>query len=157
VPGWNNALIQDKAAHTTTPLNITVTSEYKEAKGTYDIEVTVRYTEAVTGKHALHLFLTESKIIDVQELSEGIYKDDYEFNHILRKYITPVATGRSIETGADLKEKGRVYIYRNSLKIDKDDVAQSYWKPENMKVIAFVTDMSAADKHIMHVMETELK
>lgn len=157
--GWANAIIQDKAAHPTTPLNLSVKSAYNEGKAQYDIEVAVKYTQAVTGKHALHIFLTESEIIDVQELSPHVYDMNYEFNHVFRRAITPVSTGKQILPGltTDAKEAGRVYIYRTSLKINPDDANQKFWKPENIKVIAFVTDMAAADKHVMHVQETNLK
>lgn len=157
--GWANAILQDKAAHPSTPFNLSVKSAYNEGKSQYDIEVAVKYTQAVTGKHALHIFLTESKIIDVQELTSHVYKTDYEFNHVFRKAITPVSTGKQILPGlaTDAKEAGRVYIYRTSLKIDASDPKQKFWVPANMKVIAFVTDMGSIDKHVMHVQETDLK
>jgi hypothetical protein len=157
--GWANAILQDKAAHPSTPLNLSVKSVYNEGKAQYDIEVAVKYTQAVTGKHALHIFLTESKIIDVQELSTHVYDMEYEFNHVFRKAITPANTGKQILPGltTDAKEAGRVYIYRTSLKVDASDAKQKFWKPENMTVIAFVTDMDAADKHVMHVKEVKLK
>jgi thiol-disulfide isomerase/thioredoxin len=156
---WANAILQDKAALPATPLNLDVKSGYNESKAQYDIEVAVKYTQAVTGKHALHIFLTESKIIDVQELTSHVYNMNYEFNHVFRKSITPVSTGKQIlpELGTDAKEAGRVYIYRTSLKINPDDAKQKFWVPANMKVIAFVTDMNAADKHVIHVQETNLK
>lgn len=158
-PSWPAAVIQDRAAHLTTPLNLSVKSTYNEKKDQYDIEVAVRYTQAVTGKNALHLFLTESKIIDVQELSATDFNMSYEFNHIFRKSLTPVSTGKVIlpDLGTDTKEAGRVYIYRTALKIDPTNAKQKFWVPANMKVIAFVTDMSAADKHIIQVQETNLK
>ncbi|MFA6060748.1 MAG: Omp28-related outer membrane protein [Taibaiella sp.] len=158
-PGWANAVVQDKAAHPTTPLNLSVESAYNESKSQYDIEVTVKYTEATTGKQALHIFVTESKIIDAQELTDHSFKLDYEFNHVFRKAITPVATGRTIlsDMVSETKEAGRVYVYKTSLKINADDAKEKFWVPANMKVVAFVTDMDAADKHVMHVQETNLQ
>lgn len=150
--GWANAIIQDKAAHPTTPVNITVNSTYND-KGWYDIEVTVKYTSTVTAKNALHIFLTESKIIDAQEYSKTNIDEEYEFNHVFRKAITPAATGKNITAS---KAAGSVFLYRTSLKIDPSDASQKFWKPENMTVVAFVTDMDAADKHVIHVKEVKL-
>lgn len=151
--GWANAIIQDKAAHPTTPVNIAVKSTYND-KGWYDIEVTVKYTSTVTAKNALHIFLTESKIIDAQEYSATNIDEEYEFNHVFRKAITPAATGKTITA---TKAPGSVFLYRTALKIDPSDASQKFWKPENMTVVAFVTDMDAADKHVMHVKEVKLK
>lgn len=158
-PGWANAIVQDKAAYPSTPVNLSVKSEYNESKSQYDIEVAVKYTQATTGRQALHIFLTESKIIDVQLLANHTYNMNYEFNHVFRKAITPASTGKLIlsEMASTTKEAGRVYIYRTSLKIDASDAKQKFWKPANMKVVAFVTDMDAADKHVMHVQETHLQ
>jgi hypothetical protein len=55
------------------------------------------------------------------------------------------------------KEAGRVYVYKTSLKINPDDAKEKFWVPANMKVVAFVTDIDAADKHVMHVQETNLQ
>jgi hypothetical protein len=157
--GWANAIIQDKAALPTTPLNIEMKSSYNEKKDWYDIEVTVKYTQAVTAKHALHIFLTESKIIDAQEFSKTNIDLNYEFNHVFRKAITPAAVGKTILAGAtsDSKEAGRVFVYRTALQIHPADALEKYWKPENMTVVAFVTDMGSADKHVVHVQEVKLK
>jgi thiol-disulfide isomerase/thioredoxin len=151
-PGWANAIIQDKAKHSSTPVNITVKSTYND-KGWYDIEVAVKYTSAVTAKNALHIFVTESKIIDAQEYSTTNIDEEYEFNHVFRKAITPAAIGKTITAS---KAAGSVFLYRTSLKIDPSDASQKFWKPENMTVIAFVTDMDDADKHVMHVKEVKL-
>jgi hypothetical protein len=150
--GWANAIVQDKAAYPNTPINITVKSTYND-KGWYDIEVAVKYTSAVTTKNALHIFLTESKIIDAQEYSSTNIDEEYEFNHVFRKAITPAAAGKTITAS---KAAGSVFLYRTSLKINPDDAKQKFWKPENMTVVAFVTDIDATDKHVMHVQETKL-
>lgn len=157
--GWANAIVQDKAALPTTPLNLQVKSTYNDKKDWYDIEVTVKYTQAVTAKHALHIFLTESKIIDAQEFSSSNIDLNYEFNHVFRKAITPAAVGKTILPGAtsDSKEAGRVFVYRTALQINPADAKQKFWKPANMTVVAFVTDMGSIDKHIIHAQEVKLK
>jgi hypothetical protein len=156
--GWANAIVQDKAAHPTTPLNLTVTSEYDDINSLYRIKVLVKYTSAVNAKHSLNIFLSESKIIDCQEFSPTNYDMNYEFNHVFRKAITNAATGKIVAAslGTDMKEAGRVYEYHTVLKIDPNDAKQKFWVPANMTVVAFVTDQSSTDKHVIHVKDVKL-
>lgn len=153
---WATKINTAKTLHPTTPVNLAVTSKYNESKKQYDIEVTIKYTQAVTGQQALHLFLTESKIIDVQELSASNYDMAYEFNHVFRKAITPAIGGKTFLADKATKEAGRVYIYRTALKIDDTDEKQKFWKPENMKVTAFVSNAAPDDIHVIQVQETQL-
>ncbi|WP_118973322.1 Omp28-related outer membrane protein [Taibaiella koreensis] len=153
---WPNKLQQAKTQHSTSPVKLSVTSAYNDAKDAYEVEATVSYTEPVTDQYALHLFLTEDGIIDAQELSATNIKDDYEFNHVFRKAITPVATGKPFLTDVATKEAGRVYVYRTSFKIDKTDEKQKFWEPKNMKVIFFVAKMAPDDIRIVQVQETKL-
>ncbi|WP_118973323.1 Omp28-related outer membrane protein [Taibaiella koreensis] len=153
---WPGKLIDARNSFGTSPVKLSVTSEYNDTKGEYEIGVTVKYTEAVSEQHALHLFLTEDKIIDVQELSATNIKEDYEFNHVFRKAITPVVIGKPFLTDMATKEAGRVYVYHTSFKIDETDERQKLWKPENMKVILFVTQTRPDNKRIVQVQETKL-
>lgn len=153
---WSTKINTAKTTHPTSPIKLSVTSKYNEIKKQYDIEATVKYTEATTGQHALNLFLTESKIIDVQELSVSNYDMNYQFNHVFRKAITPAIGGKTFLADKDIKEAGRVYIYRTALKIDATDEKQKFWKPENMKVTAFVSNVAPNDIHVIQVQETKL-
>ena len=157
--GWANAIIQDKSAYPSTPVNLTVTSKYDDANDFYRIKVLVKYTSTVTAKHALHIFLTESKIIDCQEFTNNVYDMNYEFNHVFRRAITNAVTGKAIlsDLSNDTKEAGTVYEYNTVLKIDPNNTKEKFWVPANMTVIAFVTDLSAEDKHVIHVKETKLQ
>lgn len=154
---WPSKLTQAKNQYPTSPVKLSITSKYNETKGQYDIEAVVKYTAAVTDQQALHIFLTEDKIIDAQELSSTNIKEDYEFNHVFRKAITPAVTGKpfltSLEGG---KEAGRVYIYRTALKIDKTDEKQKFWVPENMKLTVFVTNVNPSDNRVVQVQEAKL-
>jgi hypothetical protein len=154
---WGSKINQAKTMHPTSPIKLAVTSKYNESKGQYDIEVTIKYTEAVTAQNALHIFLTENKIIDVQELSASNYDMEYEFNHVFRKAITPAATGKIFLADKETKVAGTVYIYRTALKIDTSDPKQKFWThPENMKVTAFVSNIANDDKRVIQVQETKL-
>lgn len=156
-PDWGAKIVQAKTMHPTSPVKLTLTSKYNEKKDQYDIEVTIKYTEAVTAQNALHLFLTESKIIDVQQLSNTNFDMNYEFNHVFRKAITPVTTGKIFLADKETKVAGTVYLYRTALKIDTADPKQKFWThPENMKIIAFVSNIANDDKRVLQVQEIKL-
>jgi hypothetical protein len=154
---WPAFLATDKAKYTTTPVNLKVTSTYIDAKKQYNIEVTVKYTQDVTGDNALNVFLSQDNITDVQEYSPSKYDSFYVFNHVFRKALTDPIYGKII--AKDLpKTAGRVYIYRTSVAIDPTDAKQKYWKAEDMHVTAFVSVANDInDIHIMQVKQTSLK
>lgn len=153
---WSNGLAQVKTMAPTSPVNIYTKSAFNTEKKTYDIEVTVKYTKAVTQKQALHIFLTESNIIDVMETKDKVYDDAFVFNHVFRDAITPII-GRTFLTDVATKEPGRVYIYRTSYKIDDTDPKQSKWNPDNMTVTAFVSTFEGEDIHVVQVQDSKLK
>ncbi len=156
-PDWSAKINQIKAMHPTTPVNLSLTSKYNEKKDQYDIEVTIKYTQAVTAQQALHIFLSEDKIVDVQQLSAITFDMNYEFNHVFRKAITMATTGKIFLADQETKVAGTVYIYRTSLKIDTSDPKQKFWThPENMKVTAFVANIANDDKRVIQVQETKL-
>jgi len=153
---WPTKVTNALDQHPTTPINIAVTSAYDDAKDEYTVEVTVKYTAAVTDQYTLNIFLSEDKIIDAQELSSTNIKEDYEFNHVLRKAITPPATGKPILPGVATKQPGQVYWYKTSFKIDKTDERQKLWNPANMKITAFASKLDPNDRRIVQVQETKL-
>ncbi|WP_118951529.1 Omp28-related outer membrane protein [Taibaiella helva] len=153
---WPDRLSKALDMNPTTPVNIALTSVYDDAKEEYVIEVTVKYTKAVNEQYALNLFLTEDKIIDAQEFSSTNIQEDYEFNHVFRKSITPVVTGKPILPDMDTKEAGRIYWCRTTFKIDKTDEKQRLWNPANMKVTAFASIMDPNNKRVIQVQETKL-
>lgn len=149
---WPNAITQCKTlSNNSTPINIEITSTYNSTQDRYDIEAIVKYTSEVAGQQALNIFLIENGIIDAQEYSPEDIDENYEFNHIFRKAITG-PTGRIYLKDLATKEAGRVYKLTTSLKIDNN-----IWKPENMKLIAFVSAADGADKHVFQVVDVNLK
>jgi len=153
---WANAIAQSKTMTPTTPINLYVNSKFNTEKNTYDIEVQVKYTQAVNEKHALHVFLTESDIVDVQEMDDGSYNEAYVFNHVFRDAVTSIG-GKPFLIDLTQKPAGQVYIYRASYKIDATDAKQKFWKPENMHITAFVSTFEADDIHVVQVQDANLK
>lgn len=133
---WSSMLAK-AAMTTTTPVNISITSEYMAKDDAYDIGVKVAFTEAVSGELGLTVYLAENKIVDVQQFPSE-YQKDYVFNHLFRGTLSS-ASGQNLLPQLTTKEAGRVFIQNYILKIDKSDTKQSFWKPENMDVVAFVS------------------
>ncbi len=153
---WATKINTAKTTHPTSPVRLEVKSAYNESKGRYDITIFVKYTEAVTGQQALNIFLSESKIIDVQELSVSNYDMNYVFNHVFRRAITPAIGGKPFLIDREVKEAGLVYRYVTSFKIDPTNEKEKFWKPENMKITAFVSNVAPNDIHVIQVQETQL-
>lgn len=154
---WAGGYSQDLGLYPTTPVNIYVHSSYDEGNDQYNIIDTLKFTSTVTDTVALNIYVSEDSIIDAQELTPIDIDTAYVFNRVFRKSVTPPATGQIIKLTTSA---GLVYVYRASLKIDKTNTKQSFWKPENMKVVTFVsvvpTTKNNNDKHVMQVQETKL-
>ncbi len=153
---WPSFLKNAKDSASTTPINVDVVSKFNETADAFDIEVTLTYTKEVAGNQSLNIYLVEDKIIDAMSYSSSNVDLEYEFNHVLRAYVTP-PSGRSFLNDLAIKEKGRVYSYRVQYKIDKADPKQALWNPENMKVIAFVNQNDANTKRVYQVKEVNFK
>lgn len=153
---WSGKLTEAKNMHPTSPVKLSIASKYNDTKDQYEIEAVVKYTSAVTDQQALHIFLTEDKIIDAQEFSNTKIEENFEFNHVFRKAITPPLIGKPFLTNLDSKEAGRVYVYRPTFKIDKTDAKQKFWVPENMKLVVFVTNVDGGDSRVVQVQEGKL-
>lgn len=148
---WPPKITEMKGKRDKTPVNVQVESKFNAEKDQYDITVTLNYTENVTGGNKLFVYLTENEIKDAFIEADTMIT----YNHVFRKAVTDAA-GRDILSDVS-KEPGRVYIYRATLKIDGTDAKQKLWKPENMKVVAFVSNAAADDKSVLQVQETNLK
>ncbi len=142
------------SSDTKSPLNIDIATFVGDVDNEYKIEVKVAYTQEMVGNQSLNIYLTEDKIIDAMLTPNGI-KEDYEFNHTFRGFVTP-PTGKIILPDITTKEAGRVYIYRVTVKKDPTHEQQKYWNPENMNVIAFVSSSAGGTKRVYQVAETHL-
>lgn len=149
---WENMISKALEEHSTTPINVSVSSQKLE-ENSYAIQVKVSYTEDITGKQALSVYLTEDGIEDYQMFPSETKK--YEFKHTFRGTLSPF-NGMEILSDLAKKEKGRVFIQEFILDIDPSDVRQADWKPENMHVIAFVHKIDESDKSVYQAAEVKL-
>ncbi|HHB52367.1 MAG TPA: Omp28-related outer membrane protein, partial [Saprospiraceae bacterium] len=103
-----------------------------------EINISVIPLKDLKGNYKINVSLAESHIVDSQMLSDGSTSEDYEFENALRDMITPW-DGQSL--GTDLKENNIIFkTYSYTLPQD-----ENLWKPENMKVISFVTGGEESD------------
>lgn len=141
---WEMMLNTANDINGTSPVNISINTNLI-ATNTYEVEVKVSYTAESSDPHAITVYATEDKINDFQEFPTG-YKM-YEHNNLFRKVISPW-NGLEFLKELDTKEAGRVFIQRFIFSIDPSDTKQSFWKPENMNVVAFV-HKTADDKRVI--------
>ncbi len=144
------AMLATAAETKTTPVNISIVPKYVAEEGAYDVLVKVSFTQPVSEKLNLNVYLTENGIVDVQEFPSE-YKNDYVHNHVFRTCLTSF-NGQEILPALDTKEAGRVFEQHFILKIDPTNAKQKDWKPENMELVAFVN--KAGDVYNKTVLQT---
>lgn len=122
---WTGFVAQQLAA--TTPLNLDLEIvEINENERLVRYRTTLTYTENAQA-HNLGFAITENNLIAAQ-LNAGTVIEDYNHQHVLRKYITPIM---GIPLAIDL-EMGRVIIKEFELEVPLE------WNIDNLELIAFI-------------------
>lgn len=139
-------------ATATTPLNIELQNSFNEEDNQLIANVKVTYLEEMAGEtHNISIFLLESGIIDLQDISDPDVPSgkipDYEHNHVVRDMLTP-AQGTLLSSEAIVP--GLVVEREFALTL------KSKWNPENMEVVAFV-HKSGDSKEIIQAVEEHVK
>lgn len=135
------------------PVNLTVTSSLNTTGDTAYIVVKAAYTSTVSTKNVLSVAITESKLLDLQEdpaASNGEYDIDYEFNDVLRGFVS-ATTGSPMLDSLSSKAPGRVFTRSFLYKVGPT------WKPENCRVVAFISNAEPGDKHVLQAAVAKLK
>jgi len=143
---WS-ADVNQRLVNPNSPININITKEYDSVTRVLKVLVEVFYNEANTFKNYLSISLIEDGIIDLQQNGADI-DSFYHHEHILRKMMTHYEGAFLMEN----PEAKRVFRkqYKTTLK--------AHWKPEHMKIIAFVTKHNDAHDHdVFQVNEIDLK
>lgn len=152
---WPSFITSAKdSSATTSPVNIHIETAEGKNPDEYDIKIKLHYTEALTAKQSLNIYLIENNIRDAMKYASKI-DTNYIFNHVLRKYITP-PTGKRILSDVAI-EPGRVYELKTRLTIDRNDKAQAFWKPEDMEVVVFVSSAEERSKKVFQSQYVHLK
>jgi hypothetical protein len=145
-----------------TPVNIHLSSSYDATANQVNIKVKLAFTEDLNEKLALSLFVLENGRRDEQEGKDpntGSPKviEDYEFEHVLKKLITPAA-GDLILDSVLKKEKGRIVERVISFKPDVFNAASNInGLILDSCVIVGAVHKTGTSKEIIHVEEIKLK
>lgn len=131
------------------PANLHLSSSYDATKNEVSLRIKIAYTKSVATKNVLTLGVAESKIIDAQTFPEEELQD-YEHNHVLRKFLTPF-NGNAVIDSISVKEPGRVYEYYYKF------TPAPNWKLENCSVFAFLSNNEADNKEVLQAAEVPLK
>ena len=136
----------------TTPVNIHLTSSYDVNKNKVNVLAKLHFTADVTEKLGLTLYVLESGKVDIQD-SVGVEIDDYTFNHVLQKVITPIA-GEPILDSLPTKVKGRVI--EKVLSFEPNISGVNGWNLDNCVIVGIV-HKTGASKAVIHAEEVHLK
>jgi hypothetical protein len=135
--------------NTVSPVNLYVTSSYNDATREATIRVKAAFTQNVNKKLVMSVAVAENDITDAQEYPT--YVDSfYVHQHVMRDILTQTYGSPVLDSFAQ-KDAGRVYERTFKYTIG------NAWKPENCKVIAFISNNETNDKEVAQAVETKLK
>ncbi|MBS1589273.1 MAG: Omp28-related outer membrane protein [Bacteroidetes bacterium] len=130
-------------------VNVSISSKFQAENRQAIIKVKISYTQPVTKKQTLNVWLMEDGIVDVQEFPT--YVDTaYTFNHVMRQFLTPVI-GASLFDNLATKAAGQAYERTFIVPIN------NAWNVDNLKVVAFVNNNEQDDKSVLQVSEQSVK
>lgn len=146
---WSTRVDERKAMGT--KANVSISTEFSSSTRQAAVTVKVAYTDAVSMQQRLTVAITENKVIDVQELGEAPgHEDDYDHEHVLRDILT-TATGSSILNGMTTIPAGQVYERTFIYTVPPD------FNPDNMNVVAYVSNNEPTNQDVVQAAEKTLK
>lgn len=137
---------------TPTKANITVTPSYTASSRLAIIRVHVAYTSTISAPQTLNVALVENDVIDAQEMPVGSPAEvvqNYVHQHVLRDLLTP-SIGKEILHGVSIAP-GQVYERTFVYNVN------AAWNPDNLRVVAFVSNYNGNDKEVLQAAEAPLK
>ena len=126
-------------------IGIIINTGYNTETRKLDIDIEVDPLVDLQGDFHLSVMLLESHIVDSQKDVDKIFKD-YEHNHVLRDMISAVK-GDAIAQELT-KDEEKTYSYSYTLPTD-----QGLWIPENVSVVAFVSDQQGNSEEVLQSSE----
>lgn len=116
-----------------TPVNLLLSKSYDSSNHELTVIAELHYTQNVTEQNKLTIMVTESDIITAQ-LNGSVIDTFYSHKDVMRDFITDIQ-GDLITQPTDA---GRVLrkVYRK--------VLDAAWKPENMRILAYVHEFGTA-------------
>ncbi len=125
-------------------MNVFPNLSYDPVTRQIDLDVVVNGVESITGDFSLTVYLTQSHIIDAQEDVSDIILD-FEFNHVLMDAMTN-PLGDSFFTGTI--NNGDILSRQYSYTLPENP-QDGLWIPEDMEVIAFITNVDIEDPRVI--------
>jgi len=147
---WSSAITSELSK--TSPVNLHMISTYDAISNLVTLKTTLAFTDTTSSKLFLSLFVVEDGLIGTQEemvFPNVIKIEDYEFNDVMRKAISPVIGSPVLHTMA-LIEKGRAF--RRTVIFQPDAI----WNKDNCRIIAVVHKSEANDKGVIQVADVNL-
>lgn len=131
------------------PVNLYINGSYDDAARQATTAIKVAFTADVDRQLSLTVLVMEQDIVDAQEW--GLRIDTfYNHVHVMRDIITPNA-GTSFLDSLALKSAGTVYERSFSFPVHAE------WKPENCRIVAFVSQNEPDSKEILQAAEGKMK
>ncbi|MEI6508623.1 MAG: Omp28-related outer membrane protein [Bacteroidota bacterium] len=156
----------------TTPVNIDISNTYDASTKKLSVDVTVTYSQVVTGDNYLHLMILQDSIIDAQESRDAnnslFFDSAYVHRHVLMDMLT-AHNGDLLNTTADMTlVPGRVFKKRyemilgtrtnNLTNPDPNPPRLPFcqWDLKHLLVLGLVTE-SSTTKYVLQSKEKEVQ
>jgi len=130
----------------TTPVNIILQKTFNTATRELTLDVELHYTQALTEKNKLSIFLLEDSIVTAQLKPNNSVDSNYVHDNIYRTSITDFLGDKIISTPTAGMVVKRIY---------KTKPLNLLWKPAHLKVAVFVHNYEAS-KEILQGKELDL-
>lgn len=129
----------------TTPVNLSVETEYDAAARELLMRVEAVYTDSASAEHYLSVQVLESDIVDWQLTPDG-WQEDYIHNHTLRDMLTPY-NGTLLDATL---EPGRTFIKEFKLQVPEE------YNDQALEVVAIIHERGG-NPDVVQVTETEVE
>ncbi len=148
---WASTITNRLAATNTDSLNLKVTSSYDSTTHKATIIATVTYLYNVVNPNNLSIAIVEDGMTDKQEFPDSVHSG-YVFTNVFREMVT--ASNGDVLGTTPVKVQGQVYMkgYSYTPKAVTPAIV-----PANCRVIAFVSNETTGDRHIIQSAHCKLK
>ncbi len=136
----------------TTPANLHLESTLDPLTQQVNIKAKIAFTESFTDKLCLTLYVLEDSIIDIQLDKDLGPIQDYVFNHVFRKLVTPVG-GELILDSLNTKQAGRVL--EKFIKFTPNTSADGGWKLNHCHLVG-ILHRTGSSREVLHAVEVKL-
>lgn len=133
INNWINKV--ESRCQTPKSIDMTMTTDYDVGTRTVNITISTKGVRPIEAEIRMNVVITESHLIDPQDAGSQVgIISDYEHNHVMKDRLSNL-TGDFLITGLSVdQEISKTYSYTVPEMINEE------WNPDNMEVIAFVSE-----------------